>query len=429
MKSKSLPRKGDQAAVLLMATFDTKREEALFLRSRLQARGVRVLTMDVGGLAPGDSAVDVPRARVMSAAGHQPDGEVGFSSQSEAIEVMSRGAAMVCRELSDGHAIQGVIAIGGAQGTEIGCAGMRALPMGVPRVMLSTIACGRTSFGSLVGTSDLTIMHSVADLQGLNLVTTRVLDNAAGAIAGMVSRPAEEFAPTSGIPVALSMLGTTTRGALRCKSALQARGFEVIAFHQNGTGGIAMEDMTRAGAFEGVLDLNLHEIADRVVGGLHGAIRDDRLAAAGEANIPRVVAPGSINYAVMGPVAGLVEPWRSRPRVVHNSNLTLVRLSVEELARVGELVGTRLNRATGLTQVFVPLRGLSSRDAEGSPHWHPEGNMAFVDALKAVLRPEIPLTEIDAHINDDAFIDPVVGAFLAMMRARGGSPTREGRLQ
>ena len=412
--------------VLLIATFDTKQDEALFLKARMEFRGARVLTMDVGTLGPRNFEADFSRSQVASAAGYPLEEGRGFRNQSEAIELMSKGVAVLCRDLHRRGDVCGVVGIGGAQGTEIACAGMRELPIGVPRVMVSTIACGQTTFGPLVGTSDITVMHSVADLQGLNFVTMRVLDNAAGAIVGMVNRPEDDLVLTKGVPIALSMLGTTTEGALRCKRELERRGFEVVAFHQNGTGGIAMEDLIRAGAFRGVLDLNLHEIADRYVGGLHGAIRDNRLEAAGDVGIPTVVAPGSINYAVMGPIASLGDRWRLRPCVVHNRNLTLVRLNPEELFHIGGLVAAKLNRATGSIRVFVPLKGFSSRDREGMPHWQPEGHQAFLAALKGGLRPTITITEVDANINDVEFTGAILAAFFDMMTQPGGLSMSEG---
>jgi uncharacterized protein (UPF0261 family) len=211
------------------------------------------------------------------------------------------------------------------------------------------------------------------------------------------------------------MLGTTTPGALRCKKILEGRGFEVVTFHQNGTGGIAMEDMIREGAFQGVMDLNLHEIGDRFVGGLHGAIRDDRLEAAGAIGIPQVVAPGSINYAVWGPLSSLPEELKSRKYIVHNPNMTLVRLSQEELSGVGKLTAQKLNRGKGPLQVFIPLKGFSYPDRKDFPHWEPEGNQTFINSLKANLNPSVPVIELDAHINDPEFIDPVLEAFLSMM--------------
>jgi len=214
------------------------------------------------------------------------------------------------------------------------------------------------------------------------------------------------------------MLGTTTPGALRCKGALESKGFEILTFHQNGTGGIAMEDMIRDGFFKGVLDLNLHEIGDRFLGGLHGSIREDRLEAAGAVGIPQVVAPGSINYVVLGPLDSLTQEWRSRKLIVHNANLTLVRLTPDELREVGKIVAEKLNRAKGLTRVFIPLKGFSYPDREGLPHWEPEGNQAFINSLKAHLNQSIPLVELNAHINDPEFIDPVTEAFLLMMKGR-----------
>ena len=311
--------------------------------------------------------------------------------------------------------MDGVIGIGGAQGTDIACAGMRILPTGMPKLMVSTVASGKTPFGPFIGTKDITMMHSVADIQGLNFLTRRILDNAAGAICGMLKEFTTLLPEPEGIPVAMSMLGTTTPGALRCKGFLEEKGYEVVTFHQNGTGGIAMEDMIRGGAFKAVLDLALHEIGDRYKGGLHGAIREDRLEAAGDMGIPQIVAPGSINYAVLGPLDSLSPEMKARKLIVHNPNLTLVRLSTEELQDVGKLVAEKLNRTKGATHVFIPLKGFSFPDREGLPHWDPEGNQAFIDALKQNIRSDIPLTELDAHINDPNFIDPVADAFIAIM--------------
>ena len=404
--------------VLLIATFDTKEEEALFLKKRIEARGVCVLTMDAGILAPPRAPVDIDQQQVALRGGIPLQEIIATGDKGKCILNMIRGAETICRELYTQGRFQGVIGIGGAQGTDIGCSAMRSLPVGVPRLMVSTVASGRATFGPYVGTKDITMMHSVADMQGLNFLTKRILENAAGAICGMIKGFEENSIKPEGIPVALSMLGTTTPGALRCKKILEDRGFEVVTFHQNGTGGIAMEEMIRNGAFQGVLDLNLHEIGDRFVDGLHGAIREDRLEAAGAVGIPQVVAPGSINYVVLGPLNSLTEEWRSRKLIVHNPNLTLVRLSSRELQDVGKIVAEKLNRAKGPTRVFIPLRGFSYPDRENLPHWEPEGNQAFTNSLKTHLNPSIPVIELDAHINDPEFIDSVTEAFLRMMERR-----------
>ena len=414
-----MEKRSADKTVLLIATFDTKEEEAVFLKGRIEARGVRVLTMDAGILAPPRLPVNIDQTEVAGRGGMSLPQAVSTGDKGKCILNMIQGAKIICKERFEQGLFQGVIGIGGAQGTDIGCAAMRALPIGVPKLMVSTVASGRATFGPYVGTKDITMMHSVADMQGLNFLTRRILDNAAGAICGMLVGLGEEASRPQGIPVALSMLGTTTPGALRCKEHLERTGFEVVTFHQNGTGGIAMEDMIREGSFRGVLDLNLHEIGDRFVGGLHGAIREDRLEAAGEMGIPQVVAPGSINYVVLGPLESLSPEMGSRKLIVHNPNLTLVRLSTEELREVGKVVAEKLNRAKGPTKVFIPLRGFSYPDQEDLPHWDPEGNQVFIDALKTHLGPGIPLTELDAHINAPGFIDPVVEEFISMMKDHG----------
>ena len=404
--------------ILLIATHDTKEDEARFLKSCIQANGFKVLVMDTGILAPPRGKVDITQNEVADRAGTPLKEALQRGDKRECTEIMCQGAAQLATELFDQGRIHGVIGIGGAQGTEIASAAMRALPTGVPRLMASTVANGPHQFGFYVGTKDLTIMHTVSDLQGLNFLSKQILQNAAGAICGMVDNFAGQLQAPEGIPVAMSMLGTTTPGALRAKKILEDNGYEVVTFHQNGTGGIAMEDMISEGAFRGVLDLNLHEIGDRHVGGLHGAVRADRLTAAGAMGLPQVIAPGSGNYTVQGSPESLTDDMRSRKRFNYNPHLTLVRLRPDELIQVGKEIAEKLNQAKGPVKVFIPLKGFSFPDREGLSHWEPEGNQAFVDALKEYLDSAIPLIELDAHINDADFIDPVIDAFMEMMTTR-----------
>jgi len=407
-----------EKTVLLIATFDTKEEEALFLKSKIESEGIRVVLMDAGILAPPRSKVDIPQTEVAKRGGVSLEQLVATGNKKECTLNMIRGAEAITRELYEQGRIQGVISIGGAQGTDIGCTAMRCLPTGVPKLMVSTVASGQHQFGHYVGTKDLTMMHSVGDIQGLNFLTKRILENAAGAITGMVRRVEGPLMVPVGTPVALSMLGTTTIGALRAKRLLEEKGFEVVTFHQNGTGGIAMEDMIREGAFKGVLDLNLHEIGDRWFGGLHGAIRDDRLEAAAEMGIPQVVAPGSITYTVQGPLDSLPEEMKRRKHFAHGPSHTLVRFYPEELKEVAKIVASKLNKARGPVKVFIPLKGFCLPDREGWPNWDPEGDRAFVDTLKKMLRPSIEVVELNAHINDPQFIDPVIDGFLSMMEPK-----------
>jgi uncharacterized protein (UPF0261 family) len=403
-------------AILLIATHDTKEEEARFLKLCIEADGYSVLVMDTGILAPPKGRVDISQNEVADQGGTPLAGALARGDKRECTEIMCRGAASLTKALFDQGRIFGVIGIGGAQGTEIASAAMRALPTGVPRLMASTVANGPHQFGFYVGTKDLTLMHTVSDLQGLNFLSKQILQNAAGAICGMVRHFEGRLQEPEGIPVAMSMLGTTTPGALHAKKILEENGYEVVTFHQNGTGGIAMEDMISEGAFQGVLDLNLHEIGDRYVGGLHGAIRADRLTAAGAMGLPQVVAPGSGNYTVQGSSENLTDDMRRRKHFKYNPHLTLVRLVPEELIEVAKEIAVKLNRARGPVKVFIPLKGFSFPDREGLPHWEPEGNQVFIDALKKHLQDSIPLVELDAHINDPEFIDPVIGEFITMMK-------------
>jgi uncharacterized protein (UPF0261 family) len=411
---------GVRPTVLLIATLDTKSEEALYLKERIEDLRCSVLLMNAGILAPYKGPVDFDSAQVALAGGTDLQELQASHDKGRCIAAMREGVRALASSLYSAGRFTGVISIGGAQGTEIGTSAMRGLPFGVPKLMVSTVASGRATFGTYVDTRDLMLMHSVADLQGLNIITRSVLDNAASAICGMCiaragARRGSGRGSAARSSVAVSMLGTTTPGALRVKSILERHGFEFVAFHQNGTGGIAMEDMIAEGLFVGVMDLNLHEIGDAVYGGLHGAIRDYRLETAGRMGIPQVVAPGSVNYTVQGPLNLLPSQLKGRRYIVHNPSLTLVRLSIPELQETARIVARRLNACKGPVHVFVPLRGFSFPDREGLPHWEPEGNKAFIDTLKAELDAGVPYDEIDAHINDPEFIDPVTDEFLAMV--------------
>lgn len=403
--------------ILIIGTFDTKEEVILFCRDWIEEKGHNVLLMDTGILGDPVVAPSINRFQVAKAGGVDDlKGLVAKGDKGSCIQTMIQGAAVEATRQYKMGAFQGVLGIGGAQGTAICCSAMQALPTGVPKVMVSTVASGHATFGPFVGTKDVTLMHSVADIQGLNFLMRRILTNATGAICGMVEAFKEEIFRSGRRTVALSMLGTTTRGALRAKGLLESTGFEVVAFHQNGTGGIAMEDLIRENAFQGVLDLNLHEIGDRYYGGLHAAIRPDRLEAAGSLGIPQVVAPGSINYVVLGPLDELPPEVRARKHIIHNPTLTLVRLTPEELREVGRITAEKLNRSKGPVRVFIPLRGFCDPDREGFPHWEPEGNDAFIVSLQQGLRPDIPLVKMDAHINEQGFIDPVVEEFITLMK-------------
>ncbi len=402
--------------VLIAATLDTKEIETEYLKRLIEEKGLRTIIVDAGILAkPRRVKPDVTREEVAIAGGSTIEELLASGNKGYCIDVMIAGVKVVVQELFAQGEFSGIIGIGGAQGTNIITSVMKVLPFGLPKLMVSTIACGTATFGPFVGTKDVTMMHSVVDVQGLNRLFTRILKNAAAAITGMVkSYTADANEGLNDNAVAMSMLGTTTPGALRAQGLLEEKGYEVVAFHQNGTGGIAMEDFIADGVFQAVLDINLHEVADRVVGGLHGAVEDYRLEAAGRAGIPQVIAPGSVGYTVQGPVESLSPAMKKRQYIVHNPNLTLVRLSPEELRETAEVIAAKVNRARGPVKFYLPLQGFSYANRAGLDLWDPVGNEVFIKTLKEKLSPAIELEEVDAHINDAEFIDRVIEGFLSL---------------
>lgn len=398
--------------VLLIATLDTKSEEAYYLRDEIIANGHNVLVMNTGIYLPFSGKADISNEEVVKAGCGKTVAELlALKDKGRAIDAVIRGTEILTKKLFEEGRFDAVVGIGGAQGTNIGTAAMRTLPFGVPKFMVATVASGTATFGPFVGTKDLIMMHSICDIQGLNIVTRKVFDNAAASVCGMVDRQSaqrESAQKKSKGSIAVSMLGTTTPGALRAKELIEKEGYDFVAFHQNGTGGIAMEEMIEEGLFKGVLDINLHEIGDRYFGGLHGSIREGRLESAARMDLPQVIAPGSANYTVQGPYDELSPEMRARKNIVHNPMLTLVRLTPEELAEVGRITAEKINKAKRYTSVFIPLKGFSFPDTEGREHWEPEGNEAYISNLKKNLNGNAEYKELDMHINDHEFIDMAV---------------------
>ena len=315
--------------ILILATLDTKEEEARFLRQRIEGRGHRVLMVDAGVLRDPHVEPDVSRRAVAAAGGQSLDELLALRDKGECIRNMIRGAARTVRDLWDRKRFDGVLGVGGAQGAAIGTAAMRTLPFGVPKLMVTTVASGQASFGDFVGTSDLTMMHCVADMFGINALTAKVLTNAAGAIVGMVEAAADAPPPDDKPRVAMTVLGNTTPAGTMIKRLLGEKGYEVVGFHANGTGGVAAEALVAEGYFDAMLDLTTHEIIDRQYGGKHGAIADTRLQGAAEAGIPQLVVPGCIDYFVFGDLDSVPARLKRRPYVVHNPQITLVRATAD----------------------------------------------------------------------------------------------------
>jgi uncharacterized protein (UPF0261 family) len=328
--------------------------------------------------------------------------------------VMTRGVAEVARELHAAGKIDGMISMGGGGGTVMGTSAMRALPVGFPKLMVSTVASGDTS--AYVGTSDITMMPSIVDVSGLNRISRTIFTNAAGAICGMVAgeiAPGEEEKPL----IASTMFGNTTRAVDHARKILEDHGYEVLVFHATGTGGRTMEALTESGFFAGVLDMTTTEWADEVCGGVLSA-GPHRLEAAAKAGVPQVVTPACIDMCNFWAPETVPAKYQDRLFYQWNPNVTLMRTNIEENQRMGELFAEKLNLATGPVKVFIPMGGFSEVDFPEKPFWWPEANQAFVDALRKHLRPDIPVEISAKDVNDPEFSGKVAEQLLEFLKDR-----------
>lgn len=392
--------------VLLLATLDTKGPEAQHLASVIRGAGVPALVLDLSVFGEPAVPADVARAAVARAAGAEVAALRGLP-RADALAVMADGATILARRLLDEGGLAGVAAVGGSQGTVAGTRVMRALPFGLPKVMVSTMASGHTQ--PYVGTADITMVFPVVDLAGLNRFCRAVLDGAGRAIAGM----ARDWCPLPAATtpeVAVTMFGATTPCVAAVAARLRALGIEPVTFHANGGGGRALEAWLARGEFDGVLDLTTTELADELAGGLRSA-GPDRLEAAGQRGLPQVIAPGAMDMVNFGPPETVPPAYAGRRLHRHNPGTTLMRTTAEENVRLGRWLAEKLNRARGPRAVAVPLRGFSSYDVAGGPFFDPEADRALVEGLRAGLAPGLPLVEVDAHINDPAFAGAVVDLF------------------
>ena len=411
----------EKKAIAIIGTLDTKGPETAFLKSCIEAAGFSTVVMDTGILEQRDPAgpsPDVSADRIAEEGGENRAELIAKSAERETrncgIRAMSRGAAKILRQLYDHNQICGVIGLGGAQGTEIGTYAMRSLPIGVPKMMVSTVASGQTPFGIYTGTRDLTMMHSVVDILGLNSLLRQVLANAAGAVVGMV-RAGSMAAPSTSLKIGITIYGQTTPAALAIKPQLEARGYEVFAFHSNGTGGQAMEELAVEGMLDGLFDLSTHEITDEIFGGIHAGDAN-RLLAGGLKGIPRLVVPGGLDIITLRKLETVPDIYRNQPYVKHNPHITLVRLTVEQMVRVADVMVARLNQATAPVIVAIPKGGFSFYNKDGLHFRDIEADEAFIQTLKMKLKPEIEICELDGHVNDPVFIEAILSIFERLMQ-------------
>jgi uncharacterized protein (UPF0261 family) len=387
-------------AVLLIGTLDTKGEEYAFLRERLALGGVESIVADCGTADPPRGIEpDIPREQVLAGTGVEL---ASLTDRGTAVGAMAGAAAALARRLHAEGRIDGVLAAGGSGNTAIATAAMRALPVGVPKLMVSTMAAGQTA--DYVGGTDVTLMASVTDVAGLNSISARILANAAAAMAGMVTAPAIEHGAARPL-VGATMFGVTTPCVTRAREALEERGYEVLVFHATGTGGRAMESLVAGGFLAGVLDATTTELCDDLVGGVLSA-GPDRLEAAGRAGVPQVVSLGALDMVNFGARDSVPPQFADRELYVHNPSITLMRTTPEECGELGRRIARKLSAATGPTALFVPLAGVSAIDADGQPFHDPDADAALFEALREGLdRERVELVEMDCNVNDAAFAD------------------------
>jgi uncharacterized protein (UPF0261 family) len=386
-------------AVTIVGTLDTKGEEIGFARDVLRAQGVDVHIIDTGVV--GDPGIDPDTAAsAVAEAGGTTLGHLrDDADRGEAIEAMGKGAAAIVQQLHDSGDLDGVLGLGGSGNTSIATTAMRALPVGVPKVMVSTMASGDTE--PYVGATDVMMLYSVADIEGLNQLSRKVIANAALAMVGMVTNQPDievEDRPTIGI----SMFGVTTPCVQTAREYLEERGYETIIFHATGTGGKAMEDLVRQGVIDGVLDVTTTEWADELVGGVLAA-GPDRLDAAAETGTPQVVSTGALDMVNFGPRDSVPEEFEGRYFHIHNPQVTLMRTTTEENAELGEIIAKKLSAANGPTALYIPLGGVSMLDVEGEDFHDPDTDTALFEALKTNLAESVELVEMETDINDESF--------------------------
>jgi len=393
------------ATVALVGTLDTKGRDFAFLAARLRAAGAEVIVIDVGTGAPDGLIPDVDGEAVAAAAGTSRAELRAASDRGRAVTEMGRGAAVVVADLVARGRVGGVLAAGGSGGSSIAGQVMAALPVGLPKLLVSTMASGDVS--PYVGAKDVCIMYSVVDVAGINRISRLVLGNAAAAMAGMVAareQAARDQAAAEDRPlIAASMFGVTTPAVDSARARLAELGYEVLVFHATGAGGRALEALAEARLVSGVLDLTTTELADDLVGGVLSA-GPDRLTAAGAAGLPQVIAPGALDMVNFGPPATVPEKFIGRLFFEHNPTVTLMRTTAEEMAELGARIGRKAVTAEGPTQVFWPDRGVSALDADGQPF----RDQAADEACRGALERELTaagrtLQRVDAHINDPAF--------------------------
>ncbi|HKQ38284.1 MAG TPA: Tm-1-like ATP-binding domain-containing protein [Verrucomicrobiae bacterium] len=401
------------ATIAILGTMDTKGQEHAFVAEQIRRRGHKCLVIDVGILEEAQLKPDITRFDVAQAAGKDLKALITKRDRGEAVAAMSEGAPIVLSRLAAEKKIDGVISLGGGGGTAIATAAMRALPIGFPKVMVSTLASGNTA--QYVGVKDIVMFPSIVDVAGLNRISRQILSRAAGAICGMVDAqpPEGDLKPV----IVASQFGNTTDCVTHARKILEAEGYEVLVFHATGTGGRTMESLIESGMVNGVLDITTTEWADELVGGILNA-GPTRLEAAARHGVPAIVTPGCLDMVNFGPPETVPAKFKGRNFYQHNPQVMLMRTTPEECAQLGKILAQKINLSTGPVTVLIPLKAISVISAPGQKFHDPAADKALFDNLKQNLRKEIPVIEMDCTINDPSFAEACAGTLLKHIGAK-----------
>ncbi len=404
--------------IAVIASLDTKEAEVSFVKEMIERLSCRTFIVDVSVRGQSPLTPDVPREDVLRAGGRDWT-TVQHSPKHERIIAMSEGAAMLVPDLYRRGAFDAILAIGGLQNTTMAVQAMKALPIGLPKLMVSTVASGRRTFEPLVGSKDIVLMPAVADVAGINVLTRTILGNAAAAIVGMATHAGQPLCVGDELIIGLTQIGVTN-GVVQATRILEQAGYQVIGFHATGVGGRAMEELIAAGTIKAVMDLTLHEIVAEIFPDSYSAGASNRLEAACKAGIPQVIAPGGVDFTDFG-TRELLPDIDKRKYILHNADFAHIKLHKEEIVRVGSIIVERINWNNGPVTVLIPLGGCCQAAARGGPFWDPEVDGALIETLRTGLKPGIKVIEIDANINDVKFSEAAAGAmleFLAGKKAR-----------
>ena len=400
-----------QKVIALAGTLDTKGEDFAFVRDLLRGVGLQTLTIHTGMYKPFFEP-DISNAQVAAAAGEEID-SLAAGERSAATAAMAKGMQTLLPALYKEGKFDGVLSLGGSGGTSIVAPGMRALPIGVPKIIVSTLAGGDVSV--YVGESDIFMYPSIVDVAGLNSISVKIYTNAAFAIAGMVKFESG-MQPAKKPLIAATMFGVTTPCVTTAKEYLESKGYEVVVFHAVGTGGRSMEALISAGFFKGVLDLTTTEWCDELFGGVLSA-GPHRLEAAGRMGVPQVVSVGALDMVNFGAIETVPEKFKERTLYKHNPTVTLMRTTVEENSALGRVIAEKINKATGPTAFMLPLKGVSMLDREGAAFWGEEEDNALFDTLRAGIdQSRVEIIEMENNINDADFAIAAAKKLLELMK-------------